>query len=179
MNVEGSRKGIDCQPGRVPVRAYTGRFFGERLWAPVGGSASLPVELTPTAGGHQGPNPASQPPPPLRPRVAQRVAKAHEAPCLCTVVSLLFYLIFIIFSVRQRHGTSWVFRCERIHCFAGSPWYGTPRLPWTSFSIFGSHSSLHQHWAAHAGRWVVRKRMISSAITAPSSSSAKCPVSSR
>src|SRR5260370_8574143 len=26
---------------------------------------------------------------------------------LCTLVSLLFYLIFIIFSVRQRHGASW------------------------------------------------------------------------
>ena len=26
---------------------------------------------------------------------------------LCTSVSLLFYLIFIIFSVRQRHGASW------------------------------------------------------------------------
>ncbi len=29
---------------------------------------------------------------------------------LCTSVSLVFYLIFIIFSVRQRHGATWEYR---------------------------------------------------------------------
>lgn len=31
---------------------------------------------------------------------------------LCTPVSLVFYLIFIIFSVRQRHGASWALHDE-------------------------------------------------------------------
>ena len=33
---------------------------------------------------------------------------------LCTPVSLLFYLIFIIFSVRQRHGASWAIPLGKI-----------------------------------------------------------------
>jgi hypothetical protein len=57
---------------------------------------------------------------------------------LCTSVSLLFYLIFIIFSVRQRHGASWVI---------GKDWYPSFIRRHILYPLATSYISLCNSWA--------------------------------